>query len=93
MALDDQVHPGISQGPEGIRLDGYGIGTVLRNPAWASDVSIWRAMVQTSPRSAKAHLSLALVLNGRGGLEDQSRRYRRGSASFRSGVRRTRASQ
>ena len=47
----------------------YAGKTVYRNPAWASDLAIWRETTMTSPNSAKAHYSLARSLVQTGDLE------------------------
>lgn len=43
----------------------YAGRTVRRNQDWHDDFSLWRATVQTSPRSALAHLGLGMAYLGR----------------------------
>ena len=40
----------------------YGARTVVRNPDWTNDVTLWRSAVKAAPASAKAHRALAEAL-------------------------------
>jgi len=60
----------------------FSIRTVIRNPAWWTDWSIFANSVATSPRSAKAHYNWAYVCAEGGRLEEARDHYARAVALY-----------
>jgi protein O-mannosyl-transferase len=64
----------------GVLVAAYAGRTWARNPVWANDLALWKATVDTSPRSAKAHNNLAVAYDSRGLLDQAMLHYRKSFA-------------
>ncbi|MFQ5901817.1 MAG: tetratricopeptide repeat protein, partial [Thermodesulfobacteriota bacterium] len=54
----------------------YSLATILRNPAWQNDYTLWKDVVQKSPDNPAAHYSLGTIYKDRGKITEAIKEYK-----------------
>lgn len=60
----------------GVVILGYAVRTVVRNPDWRNNQTLWEKTVQTAPQSSRAHTNLAVVYAKQGAMAEAIAAFR-----------------